>query len=109
VLRKKPPPPILPSAHAIEREYRVLKALHSIGFPVPRPIDLCEDPTVIGTPFYLMQFVRGRIHENPALGGVPHAERRHVYLETARLLARLHSIDPVAVGLGDYGKRGGGC
>ena len=86
----------------------MLKALHSVGFPVPRPVDLCEDPAVLGTPFYLMQFVRGRIHENPALGDVPHpGRRRGIYLETARLLAKLHSIDPVAVGLGDYGKRGG--
>ncbi len=107
VLRKKPPPPILPSAHAIEREFRVLSALHSVGFPVPRPVDLCEDPSVLGTPFYLMQFVRGRIHENPALEDVSQSDRRRqVYLEMARLLARLHSIDPAAVGLADYGKRG---
>ncbi len=82
-------------------------ALHSVGFPVPRPIHLCEE-AVLDTPFYLMQFVRGRIHESPALEDVPHPDtRRRIYLEMARLLGQLHSIDPAAVGLGDFGKRGG--
>lgn len=63
VLRKKPPPPILPSAHAIEREYRVLLALCQVGFPVPRPVDYCQDDSILGTPFYLMEFVDGDIFE----------------------------------------------
>jgi acyl-CoA dehydrogenase len=108
VLRKKPPPPILPSAHAIEREYRVLKALDLVGFPVPKPIALCENPHVLGTPFYLMEFVSGRIHESPSLEDVQSPiVRQRIYLETARCLARLHCIDPFSVGLGDFGRMGG--
>ena len=78
-----------------------------MGFPVPRPIHFCEK-AVLDTPFYLMQFVRGRIHESPALEDVPRPDtRRRIYLQMAKLLARLHSVDPTAVGLGDFGKRGG--
>ena len=77
-----------------------------MGFPVPRPIHLCEE-AVLDTPFYLMQFVRGRIHESPALEDVSCPDtRRRIYLEMARLLARLHSVDPSAIGLGDFGRRG---
>jgi len=81
-------------------------ALHSVGFPVPKPIHLCEE-AVLDTPFYLMQFVRGHIHESPALEEVSSPDtRRRIYLEMARLLARLHSVDPSAVGLGNFGRRG---
>ena len=106
VLRRKPFGPILPSAHAVEREYRLIAALHPTGFPVPRPYALCEDPAVIGAPFYVMDMVEGRTFWNGRLPEVAPAQRRPIYEEMIRTLARLHMIEPDAIGLGDYGAAG---
>ena len=106
VLRRKPFGPILPSAHAVEREYRLIAALHPTGFPVPRPYALCDDPDVIGAPFYVMDMVEGRTFWNGRLPELQPAERRPVYEEMIRTLARLHTIDPVSIGLADYGPTG---
>lgn len=106
VLRKKPPGKLLPSAHAVDREYRVITALGKTGFPVPHTRGLCEDDSVIGQAFYLMDWVPGRILRNPLLPGVPPAERTAIYRAMIETLARLHAVDPGAVGLGDYGKPG---
>jgi aminoglycoside phosphotransferase (APT) family kinase protein len=106
VLRRKPFGPILPSAHAVEREYRLIAALHPTGFPVPRPLGLCEDAEVIGAPFYVMEMVAGRTFWDGSLPGMAPAERTRVYEAIADTLAALHAIDFDAVGLGDYGKPG---
>jgi len=106
VLRCKPPGKLLKSAHMIEREFRVLKALEGTGFPAPRVLALCEDGGVIGAAFYLMAFVDGRIFWNPALPELPHEGRRPIYDAMNEGLARLHSIDVAAAGLVDYGKTG---
>ncbi len=107
VLRKKPPGELLPSAHAVDREYRVLAALHGTDVPVPRVFLWCEDPEVIGTPFFVMEYVRGRILWDVRLPGLPAAERRAIYDELVRVLAALHRVDPAAVGLGDFGRPAG--
>ncbi|AKT39510.1 phosphotransferase family protein [Chondromyces crocatus] len=108
VLRKKPPGDLLPSAHAVEREYRILRALADTDVPVPPALALCEDGAVVGTPFFVMRYVPGRIFWDP---GLPEAsgpeERRAIYGDFIRALAALHQVDPAAVGLGDYGKVGG--
>lgn len=106
VLRKKPPGLLLASAHQVDREYRVMKALGEVGFPVPRMRALCEDDAVIGTSFYVMDFLEGRIFRDARLPGLEPAERSAIYDELNAVLARLHAIDPVAVGLGDYGRPG---
>jgi aminoglycoside phosphotransferase (APT) family kinase protein len=106
VLRRKPPGKLLPSAHAVEREYRVIKALHGVGFPVARPYALCEDDTVIGTAFYIMDCVEGRVIWDQALPGMQKAERRAVWDELNRVIALLHTIDYKAVGLEGFGKAG---
>jgi aminoglycoside phosphotransferase (APT) family kinase protein len=106
VLRRKPFGPILPSAHAVEREYRLIAALHPTGFPVPRPYALCEDPAVIGSPFYVMAMVEGRTFWNGRLPEQDRGERRAIYEQMIATLARLHSFDPAAVGLRDYGAPG---
>lgn len=106
VLRKKPAGPILPSAHAIEREFRVLEALEGTSVPAPRPILLCEDPDVLGTPFYLMEHLDGRVFADGALPELAPEERRAAYLDMAWVLADLHSVDPAAVGLADFGRPG---
>ncbi|MBI1173330.1 phosphotransferase [bacterium] len=106
VLRKKPAGPILQGAHAIEREYRVLAALHPAGVPVPRPILLHEDPTLLGTPFYLMERIGGRIFTDCALPELPRPERAAIWMGLADALAGLHAVRPDAVGLGDFGKPG---
>jgi aminoglycoside phosphotransferase (APT) family kinase protein len=106
VLRKKPSGLLLPSAHAVEREFRVITALHAVGFPVARPLFLCEDDSVIGTPFYLMDFVEGRGFWDQALPGLGKAERYAIWDELNRVIARLHAIDYQAIGLADYGKTG---
>lgn len=106
VLRRKPFGPLLPSAHAVEREYALIAALHPTGYPVPRPIALCEDAGVIGAPFYLMERVAGRTIWDGSMPGMTPAERRAHYDAMVDALAALHAIDPVAVGLGDYGRPG---
>lgn len=108
VLRKKPPGDLLPSAHAVEREYRVMRALRKTDVPVPDALALCEDAGVIGTPFFVMRYVPGRIFWDPTLPELPSNDARaKVYDEYVRVLCALHEVDPKAVGLGDYGKWGG--
>jgi len=104
VLRKKPPGELLPSAHAVDREHRVIAALQDTGVPVPRVHLLCEDPAVIGTAFYVMEHVQGRTFWNVQLPGLEPAERAAIYQELARVLAALHGVEQDAVGLGDYGR-----
>ncbi|MCW5829791.1 MAG: phosphotransferase family protein [Deltaproteobacteria bacterium] len=105
VIRKKPPGKLEKSAHAVEREYRIITALQSSGVPVPRTFALCEDNSVIGTPFFVMEAVQGRIFRNPAMPEVAAPEeRREMYSDMVRVLARLHRIDWNAAGLADYGK-----
>ncbi len=106
VLRKKPPGLLLASAHQVDREHRVMKALGEVGFPVPRMRALCEDDAVIGTSFYVMDFLEGRIFRDARLPGLEPAERAAIYDELNAVLARLHAIDPAAVGLADYGRPG---
>jgi len=106
VLRRKPFGPILPSAHAVDREYRVIAGLHPTGFPVPRPYGLCEDPGVIGAAFYVMEMVEGRTIWDGAMPGATPAERTAYYEAMVDTLAALHTTDYAAAGLGDYGKPG---
>jgi aminoglycoside phosphotransferase (APT) family kinase protein len=106
VLRKKPAGELLPSAHAVDREYRVIHALQGTGVPVARPVCLCEDPSVIGTAFYVMDFVDGRIFWDPALPELTGNERRALYDDINRVVALLHAVRPEAVGLQDYGRQG---
>jgi len=106
VLRRKPPGKLLPSAHAVEREYKVIKALYEVGFPVARPYVLCEDESVIGTAFYVMDCVEGRVLWDQALPGMAPAERGAIWDELNRVIARLHGVDYRAVGLEDFGKPG---
>jgi aminoglycoside phosphotransferase (APT) family kinase protein len=106
VLRRKPPGKLLPSAHAVDREFRVLAALKDTAVPVAHVHALCEDPDVIGGMFYVMDYVEGRIFWDALLPEVAVPERRAVFGEMVRVLAALHSIDYAAVGLGDYGKPG---
>lgn len=107
VLRKKPPGALLATAHMIEREYRVIHALRDSAVPVAPARLLCEDPAVIGTPFYVMDFVEGRLFTDPRLPEVPRSGRRALYEAMIGTLAELHCIDPAAVGLADFGKTGG--
>ena len=106
VLRRKPFGPILPSAHAVEREFRVIAGLHPTGFPVPRCDGLCEDPEVIGAAFYVMEMVEGRTLWDGALPDASPAERTAHYHAMVDTLAALHATDYRAAGLGDYGKPG---
>ena len=106
VLRKKPAGVLLPSAHAVDREYRVMKALGGSDVPVPRMLTLCDDDSVIGTMFFVMDFADGRSFWDPTLPGLEPAERGAIYGEMNRVIAALHSVDYQAVGLGDYGKPG---
>ncbi len=106
VVRRKPPGSLLPSAHAVEREYRVITALGVTDVPVPRTYALCEDASLIGTPFYVMDFVEGRIFWEPALPDLLPQERGQIYDGMNDALARLHRVDPAQVGLADYGKPG---
>jgi len=107
VMRRKPPGKLLPSAHAVDREYRVISALHAAGFPVARPHVLCEDTDVIGTMFYIMDFVDGRVFWEPHIPDLAPEERGAIYDAMNAAIAKLHSIDPVAAGLGDFGKPAG--
>ena len=108
VLRAKPGPVarLLPSAHAVEREYRVMAALQPYGVPVPRMLALCEDESVIGRAFYVMSFVEGRVLWNQALPDASKAERGAIYDEMNRVIAALHTVDVQAAGLADFGKPG---
>lgn len=106
VLRRKPPGTLLASAHAVDREYRVLEALHGSAVPVARPLHLCRDEAVIGSMFYVMAFVPGTVHWDPALPTMTPAQRAAHYAAIVDTLAAIHSIDPPAVGLGDYAKPG---
>ncbi|MEZ5664393.1 MAG: phosphotransferase [Burkholderiaceae bacterium] len=106
VLRKKPPGELLPSAHAVDREFRVISALQGTGVPVARPVCLCEDPLVIGTVFYVMDFVEGRIFWDPALPELSGPQRQALYDDMNRVVAALHAVRPEAVGLQDYGRQG---
>ena len=106
VLRRKPPGQLLASAHAVDREFKVLKALESSAVPVAKPLHLCADDRVIGSMFYVMNHVPGRIFWDPSLPDLSAAQRADCYEEILRVLAALHSVDIAAVGLGDYGKPG---
>ena len=106
VLRRKPFGPLLASAHAVDREYRLLSALHPLGFPAPRPLAYCEDESVIGAIFYVMEHSSGRAYANGALPDFPPERRRAMYEQLVDTLADLHRIDPAAAGLGDFGKPG---
>ena len=106
VLRRKPFGKLLPSAHAVDREYRLISALHSTDVPVARPIALCEDDAVIGSTFYLMEMVEGRTFWNGALPDCSPDERRAIYDAMIDALASLHAVDPAGVGLEDYGAPG---
>ena len=106
VLRIKPPGPLLPGAHAIEREFRVMQALGPTVVPVPAVRWLEHDETILGRPFYLMDWLDGRVFSDASLHGVAPEDRREMYLDTARTLARLHEVRPDQIGLSDYGKPG---
>jgi aminoglycoside phosphotransferase (APT) family kinase protein len=106
VLRRKPPGPLLPSAHAVDREFRVLRALESTPVPVPRVHALCEDDAVVGSAFYVMELLDGRIFWDQRLPEVPPAERGMMFDSMNTVIAALHSIDFAAVGLGDFGRPG---
>lgn len=106
VLRRKPPGTLLPSAHAVDREFRVISALHPTGFPVARPYALCTDDLVIGSMFYVMEAVEGRILWDAELPGLEPTERGAIYEAEIATLAHLHQTDVEAVGLADYGRPG---
>src|SRR4029453_4452987 len=106
VLRRKPPGKLLPSAHAVDREYRVITALGKTDFPVPRTFVLSEDESIIGTAFYVMDCVHGRIFTDPAIPSLTPRERRAIYDSLIDVLARLHTADWQALGLADFGRPG---
>ena len=106
VMRRKPPGKLLPSAHAVDREYRVITALALTDVPVAKSYALCQDDAVIGTAFYVMDYVEGRILWDPALPGMQPAERTAIFDEMNRVIAALHNVDYASVGLADYGKPG---
>jgi aminoglycoside phosphotransferase (APT) family kinase protein len=106
VLRKKPPGQLLKSAHAVEREYRVMKALQDTEVPVPRMLVLCEDDDVLGTAFFVMEFVEGNVFWDPSLPELQRQQRGQVYDQQNKALAALHTVNPAEVGLADFGKAG---
>jgi aminoglycoside phosphotransferase (APT) family kinase protein len=106
VLRRKPPGKLLPSAHAVDREFRVIEALSRTDVPVPRAVLFCPERDVIGTPFYLMERLRGRIFWEPTLPELPRDERARIYEGMVDALARLHKADWQGIGLADYGRPG---
>ncbi len=106
VLRRKPPGKLLPSAHAVDREYRVITALATTGVPVPRTYALCEDAAVVGTPFYIMEYVKGRVLIDNLLPNETPAGRAGIYGSMIDVLARIHTVDWRAVGLAEFGKPG---
>jgi len=107
VLRRKPPGKLLPSAHAVDREYRVMTALYGSGVPVPKTWCLCEDESVIGTAFYVMEYADGRVFWDPSLPGMTRSARGEIFAEMNRVIAALHRVDFSAAGLEGYGKPGG--
>jgi aminoglycoside phosphotransferase (APT) family kinase protein len=107
VLRRKPPGTLLPSAHAVEREFRIMRALAGTKVPVPNCLALCEDSEVIGSAFFVMEYVEGRILHDPTLPSLPRPAREPIYSEMNRVIAELHSLDPSALGVDDYGRSGG--
>ena len=104
VLRRKPPGKLLPSAHAVDREYRVIAALHPQGFPVAEPVLYCADESVVGTAFFVMSHVEGRVIWEPQMPASNPTERAQVYDAMNTTLAQLHSFEPAAIGLADYGR-----
>jgi aminoglycoside phosphotransferase (APT) family kinase protein len=104
VLRRKPPGKLLPSAHAVDREYKVIAALHKLGLPVPRPFLLCEDDSVIGTAFYVMDFAAGRVFWEPHMPGVSAQDRGGIFSAMNGFMADLHSAGYETAGLADFGK-----
>jgi len=106
VIRKKPAGELLPSAHAIDREYRVMKALQATAVPVPEMLHYCEDATLMGTPFYVMRFLQGRIFFDQTLPGMSPEDRWAVYQDMNRAFSSLHTLNPEAIGLGDFGRPG---
>jgi aminoglycoside phosphotransferase (APT) family kinase protein len=104
VLRRKPPGKLLPSAHAVDREHRVISALYAQNFPVPEPVLYCADESVTGTAFFVMAYVEGRVFWEPQMPASSAQERARVYDAMNATIARLHSFDPAAIGLGDYGR-----
>ena len=106
VMRMQPPGKLLPSAHAVDREHKIMSALSPTNVPVPPMVLFCADPAVIGTPFYIMERVEGRIFHDCTLPGLSPAERRAIFRAMADTLAAFHTVDYAAVGLADYGKPG---
>tara|TARA_R110002110_G_scaffold406421_1_gene626428 strand:+ start:250578 stop:251597 length:1020 start_codon:yes stop_codon:yes gene_type:complete len=106
VLRRKPPGELLASAHAVDREFRVISALQDTDVPVPRTYLLCEDESVIGSMFYIMEYMDGRILWDPVIPEVDNAERAAIYDSMNKTMAALHNVDVNAVGLSDYGRPG---
>ncbi len=106
VLRRKPPGKLLPSAHAVDREYAVITALQDTNVPVPRSFGLCEDNEVVGTPFFMMEFLDGIVHWDLLLPNMTNQQRTEIYAEKNRVLAALHSVDFNKVGLSSFGKPG---
>lgn len=104
VLRKQPPGQLLPSAHQVDREYRVMHGLGLVDAPVPQMLSLCTDKEVIGTDFYLMTWVEGRVFSDPAMPGLEVSERREIYLDLVRVLGQIHNVDYKAVGLENFGR-----
>jgi len=104
VLRRKPPGKLLPSAHAVDREYRVIRALYAQAFPVAEPLVYCADESVAGTAFYVMSFVDGRVFWEPQMPGSNPTERAAVYDAMNATIARLHTFDPATIGLADFGR-----
>ena len=104
VLRRKPPGKLLPSAHAVDREHRIISALYAQNFPVPEPVLYCADESVTGTAFFVMAYVEGRVFWEPQMPASNPQERSRVYDAMNATIARLHSFEPAAIGLGDYGR-----
>ena len=106
VLRKQPPGKLLPSAHQVDREFRVMKGLAGTDVPVPVMYCLCEDPEIIGTKFYVMEMVEGRLFTEALLPDLSTDERQAIYMDLARIMACLHNVDVAAVGLSEFGRPG---
>ena len=106
VLRRKPPGKLLPSAHAVDREFKIMSALHTFGYPVPKMHTFCDDVNIVGTPFYIMEYVEGRIFWDALMPKVTIEDRYALYEATNKQLAKLHEIDFQSIGLKDFGKSG---